>query len=356
MRSGRPGGYTAFVLQNEEQSFGDYDLAGLRIAVLIPCYNEERAVGKVVTDFRRALPGAIIYVYDNNSKDRTQEAAAAAGVVVRSEDQQGKGFVVQRMFADIEADIYVLVDGDDTYDAAVAPAMANLVVREQCDMVVGRRISEEISAYRPGHRFGNTLFTKFVARLFGDRFQDILSGYRVFSRRFVKSFPIFTGGFEIETELTIHALTLNVPIREIDTEYRSRPPGSASKLNTYRDGLNILRAIFWLFKEEKPLAFFSIAAAGLIALALGLAYPVVMEFLRTGLVRRFPTAILSTGLMLSGLLSLACALILDTVTRGRKEAKRLAYLSIEAVGNKRATQANDSNCLTSVETRCEASN
>jgi len=268
-----------------------------------------------------------VYVYDNNSTDRTAEEARKAGAIVRSESQQGKGFVVRRMFADIEADAYVLVDGDDTYDASIAPNLVQMLFRHQVDMVVGRRISEELEAYRPGHRFGNSLFTRSVAWLFGERFQDMLSGYRVFSRRFVKSFPIFTGGFEIETELTIHALTLDVPILEVDTCYGSRPDGSVSKLHTYRDGLRIFVAIVSLFREEQPLAFFSLIAGVLVLAALLLMYPVVVEFLHTGLVRRFPTAILCTGLVLSGLLSIVCGLVLDTVTRGRKEAKRLAYLS-----------------------------
>lgn len=299
------------------------------VAILIPCYNEERAVAKVVTDFRRALPDARIYVYDNNSADRTVEEAKKAGAIVRSETQQGKGFVVRRMFADIEADAYVLVDGDDTYDASIAGTLVQMLFRQQVDMVVGRRVSEAgTEAYRPGHRFGNTLFTRSVAWLFGERFEDILSGYRVFSRRFVKSFPIFTGGFEIETELTIHALTLDVPIVEVETRYGSRPEGSLSKLRTYRDGLRILAAIVLLFREERPLTFFSLIAGVMVLAAIVLMYPVVVEFLHTGLVRRFPTAILCTGLVLSGLLSMVCGLVLDTVTRGRKEAKRLTYLSI----------------------------
>lgn len=298
-----------------------------RIAVLVPCYNEEHAITKVVHDFRAAFPQATIYVYDNNSRDRTVELAAAAGAIVRREPLQGKGFVVRRMFSDIEADAYVLVDGDDTYDASVGPRMVSLLMDQQLDMVVGRRISDEEAAYRAGHRFGNALFTGTVAHLFGERFKDILSGYRVFSRRFVKSFPVSTGGFEIETEITVHALTLNVPIAEIDTAYGSRPPGSESKLSTYRDGIFILRAIIRLFKEERPLQFFSIIGTALTLLAIILVAPVFLEYLQTGLVRRFPTAILATGLVLSGLLSAVCGVILDTVTRGRREAKLLAYLA-----------------------------
>jgi glycosyltransferase involved in cell wall biosynthesis len=302
-----------------------------RIAVLIPCYNEEHAITQVVRDFRDALPTATIYVYDNNSKDRTRELAEAAGAIVRSENRQGKGFVVRRMLSDIEADVYVLVDGDDTYDASAAPVMVSKLVNNRLDMVVGRRISDETAAYRVGHRFGNILFTRVVARLFGNRFEDILSGYRVFSRRFAKSFTVSTGGFEIETEITVHALTLNLPIYELDTNYRSRPEGSHSKLNTYKDGLRILVAIVTLFREEQPLAFFSIVGSAFVLLALILIYPVVIEYLRTGLVPRFPTAILATGLVLSGLFSYASGVILDTVTRGRRENKMLAYLSIPAL-------------------------
>ena len=300
----------------------------LRVAVLVPCYNEEHAITQVVRDFRAALPTAVIYVYDNNSKDRTRVLASEAGAIVRVESRQGKGFVVRRMFSDIEADAYVLVDGDGTYDASVVPTMVSLLVNDRLDMVVGKRISDEAAAYRAGHRLGNVLFTRVVARLFGTRFEDILSGYRVFSRRFVKSFTVSTGGFEIETEITIHALTLDLPIHEMNTNYRSRPEGSHSKLNTYKDGLHILAAIITLFREERPLTFFSIVGSALILLALILIYPVFLEFLRTGLVPRFPTAILSTGLVLSGLLSYVAGVILDTVTRGRRESKMLAYLAI----------------------------
>jgi len=315
-----------------ERSTGNVSVdPSLRIAVLVPCYNEEHAITQVVRDFRAALPTAVIYVYDNNSQDRTRVLAAEAGAIVRSETRQGKGFVVRRMFGDIEADVYVLVDGDDTYDASVASAMVSLLVNDRLDMVVGRRITDEAAAYRAGHRLGNLIFTRVVARLFGNRFEDILSGYRVFSRRFVKSFTVSTGGFEIETEITIHALTLNVPIQEIDTSYRSRPEGSHSKLSTYKDGFHILVAIVTLFREEQPLAFFSIVGSVLIVLALILIYPIFIEYLRTGLVPRFPTAILCTGLVLSGLFSYAAGVILDTVTRGRRENKMLAYLAIPAL-------------------------
>lgn len=302
--------------------------AGLRVAVLLPCYNEQEAIGKVVRDFRQALPEAIVYVYDNNSRDETRARAAAAGAVVRSESQQGKGFVVRRMFADVEADVYVLVDGDDTYHAPSAPLLVERLLAEQLDMVVGRRVTEIEQAYRPGHRLGNRLLTGVVARVFGDRFKDILSGYRVFSRRFVKSFPALTKEFEIETELTVHALELDMPIAEVDTPYKDRPAGSVSKLRTYRDGVRILTAILVLFKEERPLAFFGLAGLALAVLALGLGYPVLTEYLRTGLVPRFPTAILATGLMILAFLSFTSGLVLETVTRGRKELKRLAYLTI----------------------------
>ena len=302
--------------------------AGLRVAVLLPCYNEQEAIGKVVRDFRQALPEAIVYVYDNNSRDETRARAAAAGAVVRSETQQGKGFVVRRMFADVEADVYVLVDGDDTYHAPSAPLLVERLLAEQLDMVVGRRVTEIEQAYRPGHRLGNRLLTGVVARVFGDRFKDILSGYRVFSRRFVKSFPALTKEFEIETELTVHALELDMPIAEVDTPYKDRPAGSVSKLRTYRDGVRILTTILVLFKEERPLAFFGFAGLALALLALGLGYPVLTEYLRTGLVPRFPTAILATGLMTLAFLSFTSGLVLETVTRGRKELKRLAYLTI----------------------------
>lgn len=311
-----------------EQSLLTAGRAGLRVAVLIPCYNEQEAIGQVVRDFRQALPEAIVYVYDNNSRDETRARAAAAGAVVRSEALQGKGFVVRRMFADVEADVYVLVDGDDTYHAASAPLLVERLLAEQLDMVVGRRVTEIEQAYRPGHRLGNRVLTGVVAKVFGDRFKDILSGYRVFSRRFVKSFPALTKEFEIETELTVHALELDMPIAEMDTPYKDRPPGSSSKLRTYRDGVRILLAILLLFKEERPLAFFGLAGLALMLLSLVLGYPVLMEYLATGLVPRFPTAILATGLMILAFLSFASGLILETVTRGRKELKRLAYLAV----------------------------
>jgi len=307
------------------------DLAKLRTAVLVPCYNEETAIATVVRDFKAVLPHATIYVYDNNSKDRTIEVARAAGAVVRRELLQGKGNVVKRMFADIEADVYVMVDGDATYDAASAPTLIRKLVDEQLDMVNGQRVTEIVEAYRPGHRFGNLILTGLVAEIFGRRIQDMLSGYRVFSRRFVKSFPALSKGFETETELTVHALELRMPIAEMPTPYKDRPEGSFSKLNTIRDGIRILRTIVNLVREERPLQFFSAVAGLLFLIALALGIPVVVRFVETGLVPRLPTALLATGLSLLAFLSLACGLILDTVTHGRREVKRMAYLSVPAV-------------------------
>lgn len=298
-----------------------------RVAVLIPCYNEEVAIPRVVAGFRAALPDAAIYVYDNNSRDGTRDAAAAAGAVVRGESLQGKGNVVRRMFADIEADIYVLVDGDDTYDAAAAPAMVRLLQEERLDMVTGIRVTEIEAAYRPGHRFGNLLLTGMVRLIFGDRITDMLSGYRAFSRRFVKSFPALAHGFETETEFTVHALELRLPVGELRTAYRDRPPGSVSKLSTFRDGWRILRTIVSLVQRERPFAFFGIVGLLFGALGVILFLPVLEEYLLTGLVPRLPTAVLSAVLVLAGFLSLVCGLVLDTVTRGRREAKRIAYLA-----------------------------
>ena len=317
---------------------GDDRFPSLHIAVLVPCYNEEAAIGKVVTDFRAALPTADIYVYDNNSKDRTVGVARAAGAEVRSETQQGKGYVVRRMFADIDADIYVLVDGDDTYDAAAAPTLIQHLLDQHLDMVNGARITEIEAAYRPGHRFGNVLLTTIVAKIFGNRIGDMLSGFRVFSRRFVKSFPALSGGFEIETELTVHALELAMPISEVKIAYKDRPVGSASKLRTFRDGFRILKMIMILVKEERPLAFFTALSAGLMALAVILVVPVIVTYVEIGLVPRLPTAVLSTGITLLAFLSLSSGFVLDTVTRGRREMKRLHYLSIPSGTRKGATQ------------------
>ncbi|UFN49366.1 glycosyltransferase family 2 protein [Roseomonas sp. OT10] len=305
--------------------------AAPRVAVLIPCYNEVVAIPKVVADFRRALPQASLHVYDNNSRDGTAEAARAAGAIVRREALQGKGHVIRRMFADVEADIYVLVDGDDTYDAADAPRMVALLQEEQLDMVNGVRVTEIQAAYRPGHRLGNALLTGIVAHIFGNRVSDMLSGYRVFSRRFVKSFPALAAGFETETEFTVHALELRMAVGEVPTAYRDRPAGSASKLRTYADGLRILRTIMVLVKEERPLQFFFAMGGGLMLLALAIGIPVVLEFLRSGLVPRLPSAVLSASVMLLAFLSFTCGLILDSVARGRKEMKRLAYLAVPGV-------------------------
>jgi glycosyltransferase involved in cell wall biosynthesis len=303
---------------------------GPRIAVLVPCHNEDAAIEGVVTGFRQSLPSASIYVYDNNSSDRTRELAIAAGAIVRVERRQGKGNVVRRMFADIEADVYVLVDGDGTYDAPSAPTMVTRLLEENLDMVVGCRIETTARAYRPGHRFGNAMLTGFVARLFGRSFSDILSGYRVFSRRFVKSFPALSSGFETETELTVHALELRMPVTEIETPYFDRPAGSVSKLSTYRDGFRILRLIMALYKHGRPMMFFSIIGTALVAVSVLLMVPVFLEYLETGLVRRFPTAILSTGMVIVACLSYTVGLVLETVTRGRLELKRLVYLQIPA--------------------------
>lgn len=306
-----------------------------RIAVLVPCFNEETAISTVIRDFRTALPDAEIFVYDNNSRDRTSEVAEAAGATVRRELHQGKGHVVRRMFADVDADIYVLVDGDATYDAPSARAMVARLVDERLDMVVGSRVDQEQAAYRLGHRFGNRVLTAFVARVFGRAFTDMLSGYRVFSRRYVKSFPVLSGGFEIETELTVHALELGLPVGEVPTPYYARPGGSASKLHTYRDGFRILWTIARLYKSERPLPFFAAGGALLALTSVVLATPVVLTFLREGVVPRLPTAVLATGLMLLAFLSLACGLILSTVTRGRREVKLLAYLAQKGPGESR---------------------
>jgi glycosyltransferase involved in cell wall biosynthesis len=302
-------------------------LSPLRITVLVPCFNEEAAVASVVADFRKALPEATVYVYDNNSRDRTAAVAREAGALVRSERRQGKGHVVRRMFADIDADIYVLVDGDATYDAASAPRMVERLVNEHLDMVVGLRVDQNKAAYRIGHRTGNLLLTRFLADVFGQSFKDILSGYRVFSRRFVKSFPILSGGFEIETELSVHALELALPVAEIETPYYARPEGSFSKLNTWRDGLRILGTMLKLYRSEKPLRFFTAVGICLALISVGLAIPIFITYLEQGIVPRLPTAVLSTGLMIVAILSMSSGLVLDTVTRGRREMKLLAYLA-----------------------------
>jgi glycosyltransferase involved in cell wall biosynthesis len=301
--------------------------SSLRIAVLLPCFNEEAAVATVVADFRTALPGATIYVYDNNSSDDTAAVARQAGAEVRRERRQGKGHVVRRMFADVDADVYVLADGDATYDAASAPRLIARLIEDRLDMVVGLRVDQAAAAYRRGHRTGNWMLTHFLSSVFGQAFKDILSGYRVFSRRFVKSFPVLSDGFEIETELTVYALELTLPVAEIETPYYARPEGSFSKLNTWRDGFRILGTILKLYRSEKPLRFFSAIGAFLALVAIGLAIPIFVTYLEFGIVPRLPTAVLSTGLMIVAILSVSSGLVLDTVTRGRREMKLLAYLA-----------------------------
>ena len=298
----------------------------------MPCYNEEAAVGAVVEGFRQALPAARIYVYDNNSRDRTAEVARKAGAEVRGERRQGKGHVVRRMFADVDADVYVLVDGDATYDAPSVPRMIEKLLSGHLDMVVGMRVDQDQAAYRRGHRTGNYLLTTFLSSVFGQAFKDILSGYRVFSRRFVKSFPVLSDGFEIETELTVHALELAMPVAEVETPYYARPDGSFSKLNTWGDGFRILRTILKLYRSEKPLRFFTAIGAFLALVSVGLTIPILVNYLETGLVPRLPTAVLSTGLMIVAVLAVSSGLVLDTVTRGRREMKLLAYLSQPPVG------------------------
>jgi len=304
--------------------------ASPKIAVLLPCYNEEAAIAATVAGFRTALPGATVYVYDNNSHDRTREVAAEAGAVLRTERQQGKGHVVRRMFADIDADVYVMADGDLTYDPKSAPQMVDLLLAEQLDMVVGTRRHEEKDAYRGGHVLGNKLFTGLLSGLFGRSFTDIFSGYRVFSRRFVKSFPVLSSGFEIETEMSVHALELRMPVGEIETAYGARPEGSASKLSTFSDGWRILKTIVTLYRIERPVLFYGSIGALLIALAIVLAIPLAITYFQTGLVPRFPTAILVTGMTIVAVLCFFAGLILDTVTRGRRELRRLYYLSLAA--------------------------
>ncbi|MEQ9671582.1 glycosyltransferase family 2 protein [Coleofasciculus sp. G2-EDA-02] len=305
-----------------------FSLKNHRIAVLLPCHNEALTIAQVVTEFQSTLPEAKIYVYDNRSTDNTAEQAVKAGAVVRHEPRLGKGNVIRRMFADIEADIYIMADGDNTYEVPAVRRLVERLLGEQLDMVVGvRRTSAgESAAYRRGHRGGNAFLTGFVKFLFGARLLDMLSGYRVFSRRFVKSFPALSSGFEIETEFTIHALELKMPFAEEPTVYISRPPGSESKLKTFKDGWRVLGTALLLFKEVRPFLFFSIIFVMLALISLILGIPIVETFLETGLVPRFPTAILAASIMLLAFLSLTCGLILDSVARGRREVKRIAYL------------------------------
>jgi glycosyltransferase involved in cell wall biosynthesis len=304
-----------------------------RVAVLLPCYNEEAAIAATIAGFRAALPDATIYVYDNNSTDRTREIAAEAGAIVRTEKQQGKGNVVRRMFADVDADVYLMADGDLTYDPAAAPTMVDMLLAEQLDMVVGARVHEAKEAYRGGHVLGNKVFTGLLSGLFGRSFTDIFSGYRVFSRRFVKSFPVLSAGFEIETEISVHALELRMPVGEVETSYAARPEGSQSKLSTYSDGWRILKTIGTLYRVERPVLFYGLISALLMIAAILLAIPIVETYAETGLVPRFPTAILVTGMVIVAVLCFFAGLILDTVTRGRREMRRLAYLSFNAPRN-----------------------
>jgi glycosyltransferase involved in cell wall biosynthesis len=301
--------------------------ADLRVAVLLPCYNEAGAIVQTIEGFKAALPMATIYVYDNNSTDGSGALAKAAGAQVQIVRQQGKGHVVRRMFADIDADIYIMADGDATYEAAAAPFMVAEMLAENLDMIVGARRSEVEDAYRRGHRLGNKMLTGLLQQLFGRSFTDILSGYRVFSRRFVKSFPVLSAGFEIETEISVHALELSMPVREVVTAYAARPEGSESKLSTYRDGWRILNTIITLYRIERPIGFFGLIGFALILFAAVLSVPLVLTYIDTGLVPRLPTALLVVGMGIVGVLSWSCGLILDTVVRGRREVKRLAYLS-----------------------------
>lgn len=311
----------------------------INIAILIPCYNEEISIAKVIHEFQKTLPGYPIYVYDNNSTDKTAQVAVDAGAIVRNESHKGKGNVIRRMFADIDADIYLLIDGDNTYDIQKSPELIKKLCEKQLDMVVASRIEKKdenkYAIYRLGHRFGNAFFSKIIAFLFGHHFKDVFSGYRVFSRRFVKSFPANARGFDVETEFTIHSVELRLPTAEIESTYYSRPAGSVSKLNTYRDGLKILMRIFLLLKEVRPLLFFGSIFIVLASLSVLLFLPVLINYFQTGLVKRFPTAILSTGIMLLAFMSLGSGIILDSVCRARREIKRLFYLSFSHVANKK---------------------
>lgn len=306
------------------------DQTAPKVVVLIPCYNEEVTIASVVQDFRAALPDTPVYVYDNNSTDQSVARAKAAGAIVRTESLQGKGYVIRRMFSDIDADFYILVDGDATYEAAAAPRMLHIAMENGLDMVNGARVTDRVDAYRRGHVLGNRVLTGLVTSVFGRRLSDMLSGYRVFSRRFVKSFPALSSGFETETEFTVHALEQAMPIGELPTRYVERPPGSASKLKTYSDGFRILGMILNLVKQERPLMFFSVISVAALLCGVGLGLPVVLDFFQTGLVPRLPTAVLATGLVTLAALSMSCGLILDSVALGRREAKRLAYLALPA--------------------------
>ncbi len=297
------------------------------IAVIIPCYNEEVAIASVIRKFKMVLPQAKIYVYDNNSSDNTIEKAKAEGAIVRSEHLQGKGNVVRRMFADIDADIYVMSDGDETYDIAKTPKLIQTLKDEQLDMVIGMRKEVDLAAYRVGHRWGNWMLTKLVQYFFNSPLEDMLSGFRVFSKRFVKTFPAQSKGFEIETELTVHALSSRIPIKEVETDYFARPEGSVSKLSTLKDGIRILLMIVNLIKDEKALFFFSWISIFFFLASLLVGIPVIEEFLNTGLVPRIPTTVLATGLVICSVVSLLVGFVLDSVSKSRKEVRRLAYLN-----------------------------
>jgi len=311
---------------------------GLDIAVIIPCYNEEETVGRVVSGFAGVLPGARLYVYDNNSTDNTAQLAAEAGAAVRRAALQGKGNVVRRMFADIDADVYLMVDGDDQLDPDSAPLLISALVDDHLDMVTGVRVAAHEGVHRSGHAFGNRMMTGLVSRLFGRRVSDVFSGYRVFSRRFVKSFPVLSEGFEIETELTVHALELKMPIGERPAGFRARPEGNPSKLNTLRDGLRILGTIGRLVQRERPLPFYGAIGVTLASLSVGLAIPLIITFLETSTVPRQPTAILSAATMLAAFLAFTAALILDAVTHHRRETRLLEYLRIPSLASQRETQ------------------
>lgn len=305
----------------------------LEIAVLIPAFDEAAAIFQVVSEFRAALPHARVYVYDNNSRDDTVGLAASAGAIVRRERLQGKGNVVRRMFADVDADLYLMVDGDGTYDASSAPLLVAAMIAEGADMVNAVRVPTQDQTWRPGHRWGNRLLSRIVAWIFGDRVSDMLSGYRLFSRRYVKSFPALSSGFEIETELTVHALEQRMPMAQVETPYRDRAVGSVSKLRTFRDGFRILGTIIRLLMRERPTTFYGAVAGALATISIVLAIPLLVTFVETGLVPRFPTAILCTGIMLLASLSFTVGVILDNVTHHRRETRRLAYLAIPSVGS-----------------------
>ena len=313
-----------------------------RIAVALPCYNEAATIAQVIADFRAALPEADIYVFDNNSTDGTGEIAAAAGATVRTETRQGKGHVVRRIFSDVEADIYVMADGDGTYDASAAPMLIELMLKNKVDMVVGARAGVTQDAGRGGHAFGNKIFNMVYRWIFGADFNDIFSGYRVFSRRFAKSFPATSGGFEIETEMSVHASQIGIPVLERPTRYGVRPEDSPSKLRTFRDGFRILGMFALLAKETRPAAFFGAIGAALILAALVLSAPILATYLETGLVPRYPTLILTTGMTVIATIAALCGLILDSLARARIEQKRSVYLSYPAVGDSSLTRRRSS--------------